>query len=180
MRILLTQLILICAFFVPQNENSDQILISEVKFTDGLYKFDNCLVTGEIVDYYENETLKFRYRVLEGRLHGIATEFYADGTIKSERSYTFSKLFGNFKEFYENGDVKVKFNVGLNAYDSGEIVTKLEVASGSKHKLKSKTDCVIQFIGDNDKVLDTSENISILSQRNYKLVDKKGKVIFTN
>jgi len=180
MRILLTQLILIYALFVPQNENSDQILISEVKFTDGLYKFDNRLVTGEIVDYYENETLKFRYRVLEGRLHGIATEFYADGSIKSERSYTFSKLFGNFKELYENGDVKVKFNVGLNAYDSGEIVTKLEVSSGSKHKLKSKTDCVIQFIGDNDRVLDTSENISILSQRNYKLVDKKGKVIFTN
>jgi len=180
MRILLTQLILIYALFVPQNENSDQILISEVKFTDGLYKFDNRLVTGEIVDYYENETLKFRYRVLEGRLHGIATEFYADGSIKSERSYTFSKLFGNFKELYENGDVKVKFNVGLNAYDSGEIVTKLEVSSGSKHKLKSKTDCVIQFIGDNDRVLDTSENISILSQRNYKLVDKKGKVIFTS
>ena len=74
----------------------------------------------------------------------------------------------------------MKFNVGLNAYDSGEIVTKLEVSSGSKHKLKSKTDCVIQFIGDNDRVLDTSENISILSQRNYKLVDKKGKVIFTS
>lgn len=180
MRILLTQLILLCGLFIPTSENSDKILISEVEFADGLYKFDARLITGEIIDYYENETLKFRYRVLEGRLHGLATEFYSDGSIKGERSYTFGKLFGNFKEFYKNGDVKVKFNVGMNAYGSGEKVTKLELASGSKHKLKTKTDCVIQFVGVNDKVLDTSENISILSQSNYKLIDKKGKVIFTN
>lgn len=180
MRILLTQLSLLCVLFVPGAENSDKILITDVNFVDGLYKFDDRLITGEIIDYYENETLKFRYRVLEGRLHGVATEFYSDGSTKSERNYTFSKLFGNFKEFFENGDIRVKFKVGLNAYGSGEKVTELEIASGSKHKLKTKADCIIKFVGTDNKILETSENISILSQSNYQLVDKKGKVIFTN
>lgn len=180
MRLLLTQLSLLCVLFVPASKNSDKILIADVNFVDGLYKFDDRLITGEIIDYYENETLKFRYRVLEGRLHGAATEFYSDGSVKSERNYTFSKLFGNFKEFFEDGDVKVKFKVGLNAYGSGEKITELEIASGSKHKLKTKPDCVIKFVGADDKTLNTSENISILSQSNYKLIDKKGKVIFTN
>lgn len=180
MRALLTQLIFFCVLLVPTKDSSDKILISEVEFANGLYKFDDRLITGEIIDYYENETLKFRYRVLEGRLHGLATEFFSDGSVKSERNYTFSKLFGSFKEYFPNGDVKIQFQVGLNAYGAGEKVTKVEVASGSKHKLKAKKDCIIHFVGSNDKPLETSENISILSQSNYKLVDGKGKVIFTN
>ncbi len=166
--------------FLPVNSSSDKVLISEVEFANGLYKFDDRLITGEIIDYYENETLKFRYRVLEGRLHGLATEFFPNGSIKSERNYTFSKLFGSFKEYYENGDVKIQFQVGLNAYGSGEKVTKVEVASGSKHKLKPKEDAVIYFIDTQDKTLETSENISILSQSRYRLLNKKGKKIFEN
>ncbi|OEK01451.1 hypothetical protein BFP97_07925 [Roseivirga sp. 4D4] len=180
MRILLTQLIALAVLFSPVNSSSDKVLISEVEFANGLYKFDDRLITGEIIDYYENETLKFRYRVLEGRLHGLATEFFSNGSVKSERNYTFSKLFGSFKEYYENGDIKVQFQVGLNAYGSGEKVTNLEVASGSKHKLKSKEDAVIYFIDSQDKTLETSENISILSQSKYKLMNKKGKTIFEN
>ncbi|MBO3700461.1 toxin-antitoxin system YwqK family antitoxin [Roseivirga sp. E12] len=180
MRILLTQLVVLLVLFSSANTSSDKVLISEVEFANGLYKFDDRLITGEIIDYYENETLKFRYRVLEGRLHGLATEFFSDGSVKSERNYTFSKLFGSLKEYYPNGDVKLQFQVGLNAYGSGEKVTKLEIASGSKHKLKSKDDCVIHFIGADNKPLDTSENISILSQSKYKLLDKKGKVVFEN
>ncbi len=179
MKIILTQLLLLLTL-VASTSKSDKILISEVEFTDGLYKFDDRLITGEIIDYYENETLKFRYRVLEGRLHGLATEFYSDGSVKSERNYTFSKLFGSFKEYFPNGDVKVKFKVGLNAYGSGEKVTNLVIASGNRNKLRDKDDCVIHFVGKNNKMLETSENISILSQSNYRLIDKKGKVIFKN
>lgn len=180
MRILLTQLVALFVLFSPVNSDSDKVLISEVEFTNGLYKFDDRLITGEIIDYYENETLKFRYRVLEGRLHGLATEFFPNGSVKSERNYTFSKLFGSFKEYYQNGDIKVQFEVGLNAYGSGEKVTKVEVASGSKHKLKSREDAIIYFIDAEHKTLETSENISILSQSHYQLLNEKGKVIFEN
>ena len=167
-------------FALPVSEkNSDRLLISQVEFVDGQYKFENRPVNGEIIDYYENDVLKFRYRVLEGRLHGLATEFYSDGKVKSERNYTFNKLFGSFVEYFRDGDVKVQFKVGHNAYGSGEQVTDLQVASKAKHKLKSKEDGIIHFI-DQDKNLQTSEFISILSQSNYRILNKEGEMIFKN
>ncbi len=158
---------------------SDKVLISEVEFVNGLYKFDDRLVNGEIIDYYENETLKFRYHVLDGRLHGLATEYFNNGEVKSKRNYNFNKLFGQFVEYFENGDVKVEFKVGLNAYGSGEIVEQVKVASGKKRKLRSKDDGVIYFTN-NDQALKTSEFISILKQSAYKIETKDGKLIFKN
>lgn len=162
-----------------ETSKADKVLISEVEFVDGLYKFDDRLVNGEIVDFYENETLKFRYGVLDGRLHGLATEYYSNGDVKSERHYNFNKLFGHFTEYFQNGDVKVQFKVGLNAYSSGEKVEQLKVASGKKRKLKTKSDGVIYFI-DNEESLKTSEFISILKQSSYQIKTKEGKLIFQN
>lgn len=167
-------------FALPMSEKkSDRLLISQVEFVDGQYKFENRPVNGEIIDYYENDVLKFRYRVLEGRLHGLATEFYSDGNVKSKRNYTFNKLFGSFVEYFHNGDIKVKFKVGHNAYGSGEYVTELKVASKGSHKLKSKNDGIIHFIAE-DEDLQTSEFISILNQSDYKILSKEGKMIFKN
>ena len=182
MNTLLTRLILLVAIVYPSLESSksDKVLISDVRFTDGLYTIDDKLINGEIIDYYENETLKFRYRVLEGRLHGIATEFYDDGAIKSKKKYTFNKLFGPFKEYFENGDLKVEFQVGLNAYGAGEKVEQVKVAIGNKRKLKSKSDGVIYFVKGDKDFETTSETLSILNQSSYKILDAKGKLIFKN
>ena len=53
-------------------------------------------VTGNIVDYYENEQLKFRYSLIDGRLHGDASEFFNNGTVKVKKNYIFGKLFGQY------------------------------------------------------------------------------------
>lgn len=182
MSTLLTRLIFFTSLLYPNIEasKSDKVLISDVQFVDGLYTVDDKLINGEIIDYYENETLKFRYRVLEGRLHGIATEFYNDGAVKSEKKYTFNKLFGPFKEYFENGDLKVQFEVGLNAYGAGEKVKQVKVASGNKRKLKSKSDGVIYFTKGDKNLETTSETLSILNQSSYKILDTKGKLIFKN
>ncbi|OEK05035.1 toxin-antitoxin system YwqK family antitoxin [Roseivirga misakiensis] len=182
MQILLTKTLLFSLLLYPNLETSksDKVLISDVAFENGLYMIDDRLINGEIIDYYENEKLKFRYRVLEGRLHGLATEFYSDGSIRSEKKYTFNKLFGTFKEYFENGDVKAEFNVGQNAYGSGEKVTDLKIAVGKRRKLKTKEDGVILFMNEEDEIDNTSEMISILNQSTYKIVDRDGKLIFKN
>ncbi|MFY0592424.1 toxin-antitoxin system YwqK family antitoxin [Roseivirga sp.] len=182
MQLLLTKTLLFFLLLYPNTEisKSDKVLISDVKFDNGLYMIDDRLINGEIIDYYENEKLKFRYRVLEGRLHGIATEFYKDGSKKSEKKYTFNKLFGTFKEYYKNGDLKAQFDVGLNAYGSGEKVSDVKIAVGKKRKLKGKDDGIIFFLKDEQNIKTTSEMISILNQSNYKIVDDAGKLIFKN
>ena len=58
-------------------------------------------MNGDIIDYHENEILKFRYAALDGRLHGEAITYHPNGKIKSIRNYTFNKLFGEFVEFDE-------------------------------------------------------------------------------
>jgi len=182
MQILLTKALLFFFLLYPNSETlkSDEVLISDVEFVNGLYTLDDRLINGEIIDYYENEKLKFRYRVLEGRLHGLATEFYNDGSVKSEKKYTFNKLFGTFKEYFENGALKAQFNVGLNAYGAGEKVTEVKIASAKNKKLKSKDDGVIHFVEENKNIDKTSEALSILSQSDYKIINEKGKVIFKN
>lgn len=182
MSILLTRLILLVTLIYPNSESSksDKVLISDVEFVNGVYTIDDRLINGEIIDYYENETLKFRYRVLEGRLHGAATEFYNNGSVKSEKKYTFNKLFGPFKEFFENGDLKVQFEVGLNAYGAGEKVVGVKVAVGNKRKLKSKNNGTIYFVEGNKDLKTTSETLSILHQSAYKILDSNGKLIFKN
>lgn len=182
MSILLTRLIVLVTLLYsnPEASKSDKVLISDVEFVNGLYTIDDRLINGEIIDYYENETLKFRYRVLEGRLHGVATEFYNNGSVKSEKKYTFNKLFGPFKEYFENGDLKIQFQVGLNAYGAGEKVEQVKVAVGNKRKLKGKSDGIIYFIEDSKDLKTTSEMLSILHQSTYKILDSKGKLIFKN
>lgn len=179
---LLTKLLLLVTLFYPNSESSksDKVLISDVEFVNGLYTIEDRLINGEIIDYYENETLKFRYRVLEGRLHGVATEFYNNGSVKSEKKYTFNKLFGPFKEFFENGDLKVQFEVGLNSYGAGEKVAQVKVAMGNRRKLKSKSNGTIYFVEGNKDLNTTSETLSILSQSAYKILDSSGKLIFKN
>lgn len=165
-------------FFISADKAVDKVHISQVNFHKGIYSYSDRPITGEIIDYYENETLKFTYGALEGRLHGKAVEFYSNGDIRSERSYTYNKLFGEFTEYYRNGDVKLQFNVGLNAYGQGELLTDIKIAKPKNHKLKSFDNATLIFLDDKNHVLSTSEEISILSQSNFKIVDSEGKVLF--
>lgn len=164
-------------FFISADRAADKILISEVHFLDGIYKHHDKLVTGEIIDYYENDILKFTYAALEGRLHGNAIEYYENGTTRSERNYTYNKLFGQFTEYFENGDIKLQFNVGLNAYGKGELLTDVKIAKAN-HKLKEYDEATLIFLDTKGNETSTSEEISILSQTHFKIVDNKGKVLF--
>lgn len=176
----LTKLGLLSLFllFISADKAADKILISEVHFLNGIYNHNEKPITGEIIDYYENDVLKFTYAALEGRLHGEATEFYKDGDIRSIRNYTYNKLFGKFTEYFENGDIKLQFTVGLNAYGKGELLTDLKVAKEGNHKLKEYDEAVLIFMDGSKETSGTSEEISILSQSQFKIVDPKGKVLF--
>lgn len=165
-------------FFISADKAAEKILISEVQFLNGIYNHKDKPITGEIIDYYENDILKFTYAALEGRLHGEATEFYTDGQVKNARNYTYNKLFGNFTEYFENGDIKVQFTVGLNAYGKGELLSDVKIAKEGSRKLKEYEEAVLIFMQGTEETDGTSEEISILSQSQFKIVDDKGKVLF--
>ncbi|KYG73458.1 MULTISPECIES: toxin-antitoxin system YwqK family antitoxin [Roseivirga] len=164
--------------FISADKAAEKVHISEVSFLNGIYSHSDRPITGEIIDYYENEKLKFTYGALEGRLHGKAVEFYDNGDIRSERHYTYNKLFGEFTEYFKDGDVKLQFKVGLNAYGKGELLTEVKIAKPNNHKLKSYDEATLIFLGEKNESLCTSEEISILNQSKFKIVDKDGKLLF--
>ena len=155
------------------DNNAETVLIDEISYLEGVYYHNDRIFNGDIVDYYENDKLKYRYAVLNGRLHGEATEYYPNGKVKSVRHYTISKLFGQFTEFYESGEVRASFDVKLNAYGQGEFVENVTVGTfkKGKHKIKEFDKGVIYFVGNEGETFKTSELISILNQTHYKIID---------
>ena len=164
--------------FTP-NKTSESVLIRDIDYVDGVYYHENHVFNGDIIDYYENENLKFRYAVLDGRLHGLAKEFYASGKVKSERNYIVSKLFGHFTEYFESGEIMAQFEVKHNAYGQGENIEHLTVGELKKGKYKSKSyeEGIIYFLADNGASYGNSEEISILNQTNYRITDKNKKTL---
>jgi len=163
---------------ISADKAAEKVLISEVNFLNGVYKHNDKPITGEIIDYYENDILKFTYAALEGRLHGNAIEYYESGKAKSERNYTFNKLFGRYTEYFESGEVKLEFNVGLNAYGKGELLSDIKVSNSPGKKSKAYSAATLIFLENGKENPDTSEELSILKQSNFKIVDEKGKVLF--
>ena len=155
-------------------ESAETVRINEITFNNGLYYFEDQVFSGDIVDYYENDRLKFRYGVLQGRLQGLAVEYYAGGKVKSERHYVMSKLFGQFTEYYESGEVRAQFKVALNAYGSGEMVEDITIGTlkNKKHKTKTYDNGVIYFTKNDGTYFTNSEEISLLYQTEYKIMDK--------
>ena len=155
-------------------EKAETVRINEITFNNGLYYFEDHVFSGDIVDYYENDRLKFRYGVLQGRLQGLAVEYYAGGNVKSERHYVMSKLFGKFTEYYESGEVRAQFKVALNAYGSGELVEDVTIGilKNKKHKTKTYDKGIIYFTKNDGTYFTNSEEISLLYQTEYKIMDK--------
>ena len=178
MKIILSCLLLTSLWISDIRTVSNQFLISDIEYVNGKYLKDGRAVNGDIIDYHENEILKFRYAALDGRLHGEAITYHPNGKIKSIRNYTFNKLFGEFVEFDEGGNVLVKFKVDLNAYQKGENVFDIELKKGNR--LKSKGEGIIYFISNRQETYRYSEEISILEQTNYFINDIKGSTIFKN
>jgi hypothetical protein len=168
---------LISSVALYTNKSAESVLIKDIDYVDGVYYHHDHIFNGDIIDYYENETLKFRYAVLDGRLHGLAKEFYPSGEVKSERNYIVSKLYGQFTEFFESGEIMAQFDVKLNAYGQGENIENLTIGEFKKGKYKSKSydKGIIYFISEDGGSYGNSEQISILNQTNYRITDKEGK-----
>lgn len=173
--------VLLWHFVVPieQNDAAKTVLIGEVTFKEGVYYHNNRILNGSIIDYYKNESLKFKYDVSEGQLNGKATIYYPSGKIKSERNYIISKLFGQFTEFHESGEVRASFSVRLNAYGSGEKVEDITIGTLKKgrHKTRKYEGGVIYFLTTEGGTFKSSEQIFILNQTTYKITDEEGKKI---
>ena len=165
-------------FHIPQKDESGKsVLIKEINYVNGVYYHKDIAFNGDIIDYHENATLKFRYAVLDGRLHGIAKEFFATGQLKSERHYIISKLYGKFTEYFETGQVRAEFDVKLNAYGEGELIESLKVGEIKKgrYRTQSYDQGIIYFISNQGVSLSNSEELSISHQTNYRITDRKKK-----
>uniref|UniRef100_UPI0040479B42 toxin-antitoxin system YwqK family antitoxin n=1 Tax=Roseivirga sp. TaxID=1964215 RepID=UPI0040479B42 len=169
--------ILISFLVFDNHKSSESVLIKDIAYVDGIYYHNDRIFNGDIIDYYENETLKFRYAVLDGRLHGLAKEFYPSGKVKSERNYIVSKLYGQFTEYFESGEIMAQFDVKLNAYGQGEIINQVVIGElkNGKYKSKSYSEGIIYFVSAKGDTYSNSEQISILNQTNYRITDKDKK-----
>lgn len=165
-------ILIICSFLIlPTSERAPEFFdIAEVNFEKGVYKIENKAITGHIIDYYENDQLKFRYKVISGRLHGEAIEFYANGNIKSKRNYVFGKLFGTFTIYFQDGTKNLQMHIDQNRYGQGEHVFELSIAKKPGKKLKSRPDSYIIFYDENGSPLKRSENLPIEQQFNFKVL----------
>lgn len=161
------------------NSVAEEFKLSEVKFVKGVYKIHNKAVTGEIIDYYKNDQLKFRYSVIEGRLHGTAIEFYPNGQIKAERNYVFGKLFGNYSIYFEDGSKHIEMHVDQNNYGNGEKILDLLIAKKNGRKLKKKEDAILVFYDSQGKPLKSSETLPIELQFDFKIILNE-EAIYTN
>lgn len=178
--VMITKLYLISIIaFIAFSSNVKDINISEVTYDKGLYQLAGRNVTGNLVDYYENEQLKFRYSVIDGRLHGEAWEFYDDGTVKAERNYIFGKLFGPYTVYWPNGDVRLKMSVKNNAYGFGETVEHLHISSKPGKKLREMGAAKLVFYDTAGQVMRSSENLAIEEQFSFKIY-KESKEIYAN
>lgn len=165
-------------FLNNSSPESQQVRLSDVTYAEGMYLIDGREITGEIIDYYENDKLRLRYGVLSGRLHGEALTFNDQGQVTNKRTYIFNKLFGEFVDFDDEGKEQAKFKVDLNAYKKGEVVLNLEIRKGKK--LKSKGSGIIYFISEDGKSFNYSEDVSIFDQTKYYINDEEGKLIYKN
>jgi antitoxin component YwqK of YwqJK toxin-antitoxin module len=178
MKLLTISIALILYFHIAQKDEAGKsVLIKEINYVDGVYYHEDMAFNGDIIDYHKNATLKFRYAVLDGRLHGIAKEFYATGQLKSEKHYVISKLYGKFTEYFETGQVRAEFDVKLNAYGQGELIESLKIGEIKKgrYKTQSYDQGIIYFISNQGVSLSNSEELSILHQSNYRITDRKKK-----
>ena len=154
---------------VPETEIEQTVLISDIEYKDGLYYYQKRMFNGSIVDYYLNETLKYKCQVFDGRLHGLTYEYFDDGKIKGERNYSYGKLFGSFIEYFENGKVRVKANVKNFNYHGGEEIENVTYAYLKKGRVKSsdlKKGKII-FLSDTGERYKSSEEIPIYQQGKY-------------
>ncbi len=175
-----TTLIIFSIFTVfIANPPAKDIDISEVTYEKGLYRIAGRNITGDIVDYYENEQLKFRYSVVDGRLHGDAWEFYNNGTVKAERKYIFGKLFGKYTVYWPNGEARLKMDIKENAYGFGEKVQNLHISSKAGKKLKDKGEAKLVFYNSEGQELRSSENLAITDQFTFKIF-QASKEIYSN
>jgi antitoxin component YwqK of YwqJK toxin-antitoxin module len=166
----------------PLADNGESVLMKDMNYIDGMYYHKDRIFNGDIIDYYENESLKFRYNVLDGRIHGLAKEYYASGALKSEKNYILSKLYGNFTAYFETGEIRIQFDVKLHAYQKGEIIEKLIIGQVKKgrHKTKTFDEGIIYFLDETGTEFSNSEEISILQQSRFKIMDTEmKKILFT-
>ena len=174
--IFLSTTIFILSLFSPNTKDID---LNDVTYVNGIYKYNDRNLTGHIVDYYENEQLKFRYTVVDGRLHGEAWEYYSDGKLKAERNYIFGKLFGDYKVYFPSGAKKLEMKVKENAYGFGEKVAELKIASKEGKKLKTKGEAKLVFINELGQRQKCSEGLAIEEQFRFEII-KENKVLYSN
>ncbi len=70
----------------------------------------------ESIGYHENGQLRFKYPVLNDKLHGLCSIWYPDGTLHCEENYFNNYLHGIHKEWYPSGKLKKVCHYKIGKY----------------------------------------------------------------
>ena len=144
---------------------------------------------GHVIEYYNNNSLKFEGEYLNGERNGKGKEYdYTFEQIKFEGEYKNGKRNGKGKEYFVSHNYKeVKFEGEYKKgkrhgkgteYEYGSLIFQGEYLNGFKYKGKSYAKNKLDYVGEylNDKKwngigYDKSGN------KKYELINGKGKVI---
>jgi antitoxin component YwqK of YwqJK toxin-antitoxin module len=79
------------------------------------FKKDMTLVTGIVVTYYNNDSVRKKATFRKGKKHGVTKEWSYDGQLKREEHYKDGLRHGKIKEWDLNGQLRAELNI---IYDS--------------------------------------------------------------
>ena len=78
-------------------------------------KYENGLLTGEAVTYYENGKMKRRGNYKNGKMEGDWEQWFANGQPEVQVKFKNDFMTGYFKEWYANGQLKEEGQYEMNS-----------------------------------------------------------------
>jgi antitoxin component YwqK of YwqJK toxin-antitoxin module len=104
----------------PVKAPLEEVNFSEVKMEDELWLFEGKPFTGVVVNYADDgKTLRTRWRMKNGQMHGLIEEWYPNGTKSAETNFVDGKRHGENRYWYQDGNPQK-----LQIYEHGVSVSE--------------------------------------------------------
>lgn len=140
---------LIASVDILSNSIPDRIVNRSDLFYDtknSIWTLNNELYSGYVVSYYQKNTLKEKFGILNGKKQNQAIQWYSDGNFREQKNYHLGKLHGDKKSWLSDSThiliSHLKYVDGKphgeqkKYYPTGELFKKLNLNMGQEEGLQ--------------------------------------------
>jgi hypothetical protein len=96
-----------------QVEATDSLL----RFRNGLYYYNQSLLSGSIVEYYQDKKIHRYSEYLNGKQEGDQLIYFSNGKISEKRYYENGEKAGTHTGFWENGHIRFEYHFENGQYE---------------------------------------------------------------